>query len=103
MEGQKGQVVYAATKGAVDSMVLPLTRDLAKYKIRVMGIAPGIFHTPMIGQIRKEVIDQISTQIPTGRFGNADEFAKLAQMIIESTYANGSVWRFDGGMRLPYL
>ena len=68
-EGQRGQVIYAATKGAVNGMVLPLARDLGKYKIRVMAIAPGVFHTPMGDGIQKKAIDHMTAQVPWGRLG----------------------------------
>lgn len=102
-EGKGGQAVYSSTKGAINSMVLPLARDLAKYRIRVMGIAPGIIQTPMSDRVPKKAIDHMVTQIPWGRVGQADEFAKLAQAIIENSYATGSMWRLDGGIRAPYL
>ena len=103
IEGQRGQVIYAATKGAVNGMVLPMARDLGKYKIRVMAIAPGVFLTPMADGIQKKAIEYMATQIPLGRLGRSEEFAKVAQSIIENPYASGSVWRLDGGIRLPYL
>lgn len=102
-EGQRGQTIYAASKGAVNGMVLPLARDLGKYKIRVMGIAPGVFHTPMGDGLQKKALEHMITQIPAGRLGQADEFAKVSQAIIENPYATGTTWRLDGGIRLPYL
>lgn len=68
-EGQKGQIVYAATKGAVNGMVLPLARDLGKFSIRVMAVAPGVFSTPMTEGIPKKAKDSIFAQVPLGRFG----------------------------------
>jgi NAD(P)-dependent dehydrogenase (short-subunit alcohol dehydrogenase family) len=103
IEGQRGQVIYSATKGAVLGMVLPMARDLGKYKIRVMGIAPGVFHTPMGDGLNKKAVDHMITQIPWNRLGEAEEFAKLSQSIIENSYATGTTWRLDGGIRLPYL
>ena len=102
-EGQRGQTIYAATKGAVNGMVLPLARDLGKYKIRVMGVAPGVFHTPMGDGLQKKAVEHMITQIPAGRLGNSDEFAKISKAIIENPYATGTIWRLDGGIRLPYL
>jgi 3-hydroxyacyl-CoA dehydrogenase len=102
-EGQRGQVIYAASKGAVNGMVVPLARDLGKYKIRVMAIAPGVFLTPMADGLQKKAMDHMNTQIPWGRFGKPEEFAKLSASMIENSYATGSIWRLDGGIRLPYL
>jgi NAD(P)-dependent dehydrogenase (short-subunit alcohol dehydrogenase family) len=69
-EGQKGQVVYSASKGALIGMTLPMARDLGKFKIRVMTIAPGIFETPMGSGIGKKVVDTLIQSTPLGRFGN---------------------------------
>ena len=69
-EGQRGQVVYSASKGALIGMTLPMARDLGKFKIRVMTIAPGIFETPMGNGIGKKVVDSLVQQTPLGRFGN---------------------------------
>lgn len=102
-EGQRGQVIYAATKGAVNAMAMPLARDLGKYKIRVMTIAPGVFHTPMADGLQQKAVDHMITQVPVGRLGRSEEFAKLSAAIVENPYASGSVWRLDGGIRLPYL
>ena len=102
-EGQRGQVIYSASKGAVNGMVLPMARDLGKHKIRVMAVAPGVFQTPMADALQKKAVDHMCKQIPVGRLGQADEFAKVAQAIIDDPYATGTVWRIDGGIRLPYL
>ncbi len=72
VEGQRGQVIYAASKGAVNGMVLPLSRDLGKSKIRVMAIAPGVFHTPMSDGLQKKAMDHMITQIPLNRYGKAE-------------------------------
>ena len=103
IEGQRGQVIYSATKGAVNGMVLPLARDLGKYKIRVMAIAPGVFLTPMADGLQKKAVDHMITQVPLGRLGRSEEFAKLSKSIIENPYASGTTWRLDGAIRLPYL
>ena len=84
-------------------MILPLARDLGKFSIRVMGIAPGVFATPMTEAISKKAKEHIFSQVPTGRFGESPQFAKLTQSIVENPYVNGTIWRIDGGMRLPYL
>jgi len=71
IEGQRGQVIYSATKGAVNGMVLPMARDLGKYKIRVMAIAPGVFHTPMSDGLQKKAMDHMIQQVPVGRLGRS--------------------------------
>lgn len=72
MEGQKGQVIYSATKGAVNAMAIPMARDLGKYKIRVMTIAPGVFHTPMGDMIQQKALDHIKSQVPVNRLGRPE-------------------------------
>ncbi|CAM6001251.1 unnamed protein product [Sphagnum balticum] len=84
-------------------MTLPMARDLGKYKIRVMTIAPGIFETPMGKGIQKKALDSLVGATPLGRFGQPPEFAKAVQGIIENPYASGDTWRLDGGIRMPYL
>ena len=74
-EGQKGQVIYSASKGALIGMTLPMARDLGKYKIRVMTIAPGIFETPMGSGISKKFLESMIQNTPIGRLGNSTEFA----------------------------
>jgi NAD(P)-dependent dehydrogenase (short-subunit alcohol dehydrogenase family) len=71
-EGQRGQVIYAATKGAVNAMAVPMARDLGKYKIRVMSIAPGVFHTPMSDMIQQKAVDHMISQVPIGRLGRSE-------------------------------
>ena len=100
-EGQIGQVAYSASKGGIVAMTLPAARDLGKQGIRVMAIAPGAVHTPMIGTISQELQDSIAANIPfPSRMANPDEFAKLALHIVENTYLNGTVIRLDGASRL---
>jgi NAD(P)-dependent dehydrogenase (short-subunit alcohol dehydrogenase family) len=70
-EGQRGQIIYAATKGAVNAMTIPMARDLGKFKIRVMGIAPGVFHTPMGEGLQKKAVDHMISQIPISRLGRS--------------------------------
>lgn len=101
-EGQKGQVVYAASKGAVIGMTLPMARDLGKFGIRVMTIAPGIFMTPMGDHVPPKVADGLKSNTPLGRMGRPIEFAQVALSICENSFATGTVWRVDGGIRLPY-
>ncbi len=102
-EGQKGQVVYSASKGALIGMTLPMARDLGKYKIRVMTIAPGVFETPMGSGINKKFLEIMLQNTPLGRLGNPSEFAIAVEGIIKNPYATGDIWRLDGGIRLPYL
>jgi NAD(P)-dependent dehydrogenase (short-subunit alcohol dehydrogenase family) len=100
-EGQIGQAAYAASKGGVASLTLPAARELAKFGIRVVAIAPGAFDTAMMeaapGAVRASLADQAA--FPP-RFGKPDEFAQLAQQIIENPMLNGSVIRLDGAVRL---
>ena len=102
-EGQKGQVVYSASKGALIGMTLPMARDLGKFKIRVMTLAPGIFKTPMGDGINEKYLQIMNNNTPLGRLGNPSEFALACEAIIKNPYATGDTWRLDGGIRLPYL
>lgn len=101
-DGQTGQSSYAASKGGVASMALPLARDLAKQGIRVVSIAPGVFETPMMSvapdAIREGLVSQ--TAFPS-RFGEPREFAKMAEAVFENTMLNGCVVRLDAGLRMP--
>jgi len=100
-EGQMGQVAYAASKGGIVGLTLPMARDLARNKIRVMAIAPGIFGTPMVTAMPDEVQQSLAAGIPhPARLGDPTEYAKLALHIIENDYLNGSVIRLDGAARL---
>ena len=103
-EGQKGQVAYGASKGAVMSMALPMARDLSRYGIRVIAIAPGVFSSPMEGAMSEKVRAQLhrSAEFP-GRPGLAPEFAQLVKHSIENIMLNGTVVRLDGAMRLGKL
>lgn len=104
IEGQKGQLVYSASKGAVIGMTLPMARDLARYGIRVMTIAPGIIDTPLMQMAAKKVKDGLLAQVAAPkRFGLADEFAHLCTSIIDNGYLNGEVIRMDGGIRFANL
>lgn len=101
-DGQIGQIAYAASKGGVAAMTLPMARDLADKGVRVMAIAPGIFGTPMLRAFPQEVQDALATQIPfPSRLGEASEFADLALHIAENPMLNGSVIRLDGAIRMP--
>lgn len=101
-DGQLGQAAYAASKGAIASMCLPAARELAQSGIRVMAIAPGLFHTPMMEGLPEEVTAKITANIPfPARLGEAREFAMLAKQIVENPFLNGTTIRLDGAVRLP--
>jgi NAD(P)-dependent dehydrogenase (short-subunit alcohol dehydrogenase family) len=101
-DGQIGQTAYAASKGGIASMTLPMARDLADKGVRVMAIAPGIFSTPMLMAFPKDVQDALAAQIPfPSRLGQAKEFAALALHIIDNPMLNGEVIRLDGAIRMP--
>ena len=100
-EGQIGQVAYAASKGGIAGLTLPMARDLARNKIRVMAIAPGIFGTPMLTSMSQDIQDALAAGIPhPARLGDPAEFAALALHIIDNDFLNGSVIRLDGAARL---
>ncbi|KAK3699923.1 hypothetical protein QZH41_016584, partial [Actinostola sp. cb2023] len=102
-EGQASKVAYSAAKGAIIAMTLPLARDLAKFGIRVMCIAPGLFETPMLVKARPDPIARaaVTKSVPfPSRAGDPDEFAQLVQSVIENPMLNGEVIRIDGAVRL---
>lgn len=100
-DGQKGQIAYAATKGGIVGMTLPMARDLAKEGIRVMTIAPGIFATPMLKGLPQEVQDSLAAEVTNpARLGDPNEYARLAAFIVEMGYLNGEVIRLDGALRM---
>ena len=100
-DGQIGQAAYAASKGGVVGLTLPVARDLAQHQIRVVTIAPGIFDTPMMGQVSDEIRRSLSEQIPfPSRFGRPEEYAALAEQIITNRMLNGEVIRLDGAVRM---
>jgi NAD(P)-dependent dehydrogenase (short-subunit alcohol dehydrogenase family) len=100
-EGQIGQVAYAATKAGIAGMTLPIARELAGAGIRCVAIAPGIFMTPMLASLSKEVQDSLGAQVPfPPRLGKPEEFAQLVQSIIEIPTLNGEVIRLDGAIRM---
>jgi 3-hydroxyacyl-CoA dehydrogenase/3-hydroxy-2-methylbutyryl-CoA dehydrogenase len=100
-DGQIGQVAYAASKGAVVGMTLPLARDLAKTGIRVCTIAPGLFMTPMLAGLPAQVQNELASTVPfPNRLGDPDEYAQLAQHILENRMLNGEVIRLDGALRM---
>lgn len=100
-EGQIGQVAYSATKAAVMGMTLPLARELAQFGIRVMTIAPGIFHTPMMNSMPPEVQESLGKQVPfPSRLGRPAEYAQLVGSIFENAMLNGETIRLDGAIRM---
>jgi NAD(P)-dependent dehydrogenase (short-subunit alcohol dehydrogenase family) len=100
-DGQIGQAAYAASKGGVAAMTLPIARELARHGIRVAAIAPGIFGTPMMAGMPPEVQDSLGRSVPyPSRLGRPQEFAALVQHIIENDYLNGEVIRLDGALRM---
>lgn len=101
-DGQSGQAAYSASKGAIVAMTLPIARDLANQKIRVMTIAPGLFSTPLLMSLPTKVQDYLALLAPCpNRLGDPDEYAHLVQSIIENPMFNGEVIRLDGGLRMP--
>ena len=100
-DGQIGQAAYAASKGGVVGMTLPIARDLAQHKIRVMTIAPGIFLTPMLEAFPQHVQDALGAQVPhPSRLGKPAEYAQLVESIIRNPMLNGDVIRLDGAIRM---
>jgi NAD(P)-dependent dehydrogenase (short-subunit alcohol dehydrogenase family) len=100
-EGQIGQAAYAASKGGVASLVLPAAREFAKTGIRVMGIAPGLFGTPMLLGMPQAVQDSLAAQVPfPSRFGTAEEYAGLVMHMLANPMLNGEVIRLDGAIRM---
>ena len=100
-EGQIGQAAYAASKGGVIGMTLPMAREFARIGVRVMTVAPGVFHTPMLDGVPQDVYESLCEQVPfPSRLGTPDEFAGAVAFIIENRYLNGSVMRVDGAIRL---
>ena len=100
-EGQIGQAAYAASKGGMIAMTLPIARELSRQGIRVMTIAPGIMETPMLLGMPQEVRDSLGKMVPfPSRLGQPTEFASLVRHVLENTYLNGEVIRLDGAIRM---
>ena len=100
-DGQIGQAAYSASKGGVVGMTLPIARELARFGIRVMTIAPGIFETPMLLGMPREVQDALGKMVPfPSRLGRPAEYAGLVRHIIENEMLNGEVIRLDGAIRM---
>ena len=103
IEGQKGQTAYAASKGALIGMVLPMARDLGKFKIRVNVIAPGMVDTPMTENFSKTNVGKmIMNATPLKTFGKPIHISSTSEYIIENDFVNGTVIRVDGGVRFPH-
>ncbi len=100
-EGQIGQAAYAASKGGVVAMTLPMAREFARIGVRVMTVAPGVFHTPMVDGMPEAVYQSLCAQVPyPSRLGTPAEFADAVAFILQNRYMNGSVVRIDGAIRL---
>ena len=100
-DGQVGQESYAASKGGLVSMTLPMARDLAQHGIRVCTLAPGLFATPLMGQLPEAVQQSLAASIPfPQRLGKPEEFAQLACQIVTNGHLNGEVIRLDGALRM---
>lgn len=100
-EGQVGQAAYAASKGGIHSMTLPIARELARHGIRVVSIAPGVMETPMFAGLPQAAQDSLGEQVPhPARLGRPDEYAALVESIVENDYLNGSTIRLDGAIRM---
>ncbi|HBN30993.1 MAG TPA: 3-hydroxyacyl-CoA dehydrogenase, partial [Rhodobacteraceae bacterium] len=100
-DGQIGQIAYAASKGGIVGMTLPMARDLSRSGVRVVSIAPGIFKTPMLAGLPQDVQDSLGAQVPfPSRLGEPSEFAALARHIVENAMLNGETIRLDGSIRM---
>ena len=100
-EGQIGQAAYSASKGGVVGMTLPMARELSRFGIRVMTVAPGIFWTPMVDGMSEEVQKSLGASIPfPARLGRPEEFAETVAFIVQNRYLNGETIRLDGAVRL---
>ena len=101
-DGQVGQAAYSASKGGIAAMCLPAARELAQTGVRVMAIAPGLFHTPMMESLPPEVSAKITANIPfPARLGAPEEFGLMVAQIVANPYLNGTTIRLDGAVRLP--
>lgn len=100
-DGQIGQPAYAASKGGIVALTLPVARELAQFNVRVLTIAPGIFHTPLMNDLPVEAQKSLAAAIPNPRrLGQPAEFAALACHMVENAYLNGEVVRLDGAIRM---
>jgi NAD(P)-dependent dehydrogenase (short-subunit alcohol dehydrogenase family) len=100
-DGQIGQAAYSASKGGIAGMTLPIARELARSGIRVVTIAPGLFHTPLMDSLPPEVQDSLGRSVPfPARLGRPDEFAAMAEHIVVNEMLNGASIRLDGALRM---
>lgn len=100
-EGQIGQAAYSASKGGVIGMTLPMAREFARIGVRVMTIAPGVFHTPMVDGMPEAVYQSLCAQVPyPSRLGRPEEFAETVGFILRTRYLNGETIRIDGAIRM---
>lgn len=100
-DGQSGQAAYAASKAAIAGMTLPIARDLARNRIRICTIAPGIFGTAMLRSLPQDVQDSLAAEVTNPkRLGEPEEYARLAAFIVENGYMNGETIRIDGALRM---
>jgi NAD(P)-dependent dehydrogenase (short-subunit alcohol dehydrogenase family) len=100
-EGQIGQAAYAASKGGIVSLTLPAAREFARFGIRVLAIAPGLFLTPLLEELPDETKEALGASIPNPpRLGRPEEFADLVLAMIANDYLNGEVVRLDGALRM---
>jgi NAD(P)-dependent dehydrogenase (short-subunit alcohol dehydrogenase family) len=100
-EGQIGQAAYAASKGGIAALTLPVARELARFGIRVLTIAPGLFKTPLLAELPQETQDALGASIPyPARLGDPPEFAQLVVAMVENDYLNGEIIRLDGALRM---
>ncbi|KAF0846706.1 3-hydroxyacyl-CoA dehydrogenase [Nocardia caishijiensis] len=100
-DGQIGQAAYSASKGGIVGLTLPVARDLASFKIRVVTIAPGLFRTPLFETLPEEALQSLGAQVPhPSRLGQPTEFAALARHIVENPMLNGETIRLDGAIRM---
>lgn len=100
-DGRIGQAAHAAAKGGIIGMTLPIARDLASLKIRVVTIAPGLFRTPAFATLSEPAIASLGTQVPhPARLGDTAEFAALAALIVENPMLNGETIHLDGAIRM---
>jgi NAD(P)-dependent dehydrogenase (short-subunit alcohol dehydrogenase family) len=100
-DGQIGQAAYSASKGGIVGMTLPVAREFARYGIRVMTIAPGIFWTPLLATLPQEAQDSLGKQVPfPSRLGQPDEYAQLVESIVTNPMLNGETIRLDGAIRM---
>lgn len=98
--GNVGQTAYSATKAGVDAMTVTWSKELARYGIRCVAVAPGYTNTEMVAAIRPEILDKIKAQVPLRRLGEMDEIARTIRFVVENDFVNGKVIEVDGGLRI---